>query len=83
MPKPTTNPPPGFDHMTVDKRIEYVGALWDRIAADPDRVPVPDWHVDIVEEERSALEVDGDPGPEWAQVRDELRKEIRESTSER
>ena len=81
MPKPTTDPPPGFDHMTFDKRIEYVGALWDRIAADPDRVPIPDWHVDIVEGERSALEVDGDPGPEWAQGRDELRKEIRESTN--
>ena len=50
MPQPSANPPPGFDDLTVDERIDYVGALWDRIAADPESVPVPEWHREILEE---------------------------------
>ena len=81
--KPSSNPPLGFDDLTVEERIEYVGALWDRIASEPERVPVPDWHLDLVEKERGALLEDGDRGLEWAKVREELLKEISESTPDR
>lgn len=83
MRKPAANPPPGFDDLAVEERIEYLGALWDRIAADPDRVPVPDWHLHIVEKERAAFLADGDRGLAWSQVREELRKEISRSTPDR
>ena len=36
-------PPPGFDELTVDEKLEYLDALWDRIAAHPNEVPVPEW----------------------------------------
>ena len=36
-------PPPGFDDLNVDDQIEYVQALWDRIVAKEDVVPVLDW----------------------------------------
>ena len=39
-------PPPGFDDLPVEDQIDYVQSLWDRIAAHPDRVPVPPWHLD-------------------------------------
>jgi len=29
-------PPPGFDELPVDDKIDYVQLLWDRIAARPD-----------------------------------------------
>ena len=44
MPKPVAIPPPGFDQLTVEEQIDYVQLLWERIAATPDQVPVPDWH---------------------------------------
>jgi putative addiction module component (TIGR02574 family) len=43
-------PPPGFDALSVEEKIEYVNSLWDRIAIRPEEVPVPDWHRQILEE---------------------------------
>ena len=37
-------PPPGFDELTADEQVDYVQALWDRIAAREDQVSVPGWH---------------------------------------
>jgi hypothetical protein len=33
MGQPLTVPPPGFDDLPVEDQIDYVQALWDRIAA--------------------------------------------------
>ena len=41
MPKLVPNPPPGFDDLSVEEKIDYVQSLWERIAARPDQVPVP------------------------------------------
>ena len=35
--------PAGFDALTVEEQIDYIQSLWDRIAAQPEQVPVPDW----------------------------------------
>jgi putative addiction module component (TIGR02574 family) len=52
-------PPAGFDEMTVDEQIDYVQALWDRIAAKEELVPVPEWH--RAEIERRLAEYEADP----------------------
>jgi putative addiction module component (TIGR02574 family) len=52
-------PPPGFDDLSVEEQIEYVSSLWDRIASQPETVPVPDWHWKIIEERLAAHEVPG------------------------
>ena len=63
MPKPVAIPPPGFDQLTVEQQIDYVQSLWERIAATPDQVPIPDWHPDT--------------GESWDTVRDRLRDNLR------
>ena len=84
MPQPSAiPPPPGFDDLPIDERIDYVGALWDRIAADPNQVPVPDWHRAILAERLADSEANGDETLDWAEVRSELLKEFRGSTPDR
>ena len=34
MPKPVPLPPPGFDELSVEEKIDYLQSLWDRIASD-------------------------------------------------
>jgi hypothetical protein len=34
-----SNPPAGFDELTVEEKLDYVESLWDRIAAG--RKPLP------------------------------------------
>ena len=70
------NPPPGFDDLTVDQKLDYIQSLWDRIAAEPDTVPVPDWHVEIIEERLSWNQ--SGTGRPWDEVRDQIRTRLRE-----
>jgi putative addiction module component (TIGR02574 family) len=70
------NPPAGFDDLPVDQQIDYVQTLWDRIAANEDRVPVPAWHREILEERLAEHEADPDAGRPWEQVEIDLRKRL-------
>lgn len=70
-------PPPGFDELNIDEQIEYVQALWDRIAAREEVVPVPDWHREILDERLADLEANPDAGRPWEEVRAELLKKPR------
>ena len=71
-------PPPGFDDLDVDEQIDYVQALWDRIAAKEDAVPVPDWHRAIVEERLADHEADPDASRPWEEVKANLLNKINE-----
>lgn len=77
MPKPVAIPPPGFDELTVEEQIDYVQSLWDRIAATPDQVPVPDWHRDVLDERLKDDGATPDAGESWEVVRDRLRDNLR------
>jgi len=53
-----------------EERIELLGQVWDTIAASPQDVPVPEWHVQELERRLA------EPEPEslaWEEVRDRLR----------
>jgi hypothetical protein len=75
VPKPPALPPPGFKALPVDKKIEYVQKLWDIIAADPDRVPVPAWHKKILDERRKSPSTRR--AQPWSQVRREIESALR------
>ncbi len=42
--------PAGFDDLPKAEQIRYVQALWDRIAEKPGEIPVPESHLELVEE---------------------------------
>ena len=77
MPKPVAIPPPGFDELTVEEQIDYVQSLWDRIAATPDQVPVPEWHRVVLDERLKDDEANPDAGESWDVVRDRLCHKLR------
>ena len=65
---------PSFEQMTPAERILYVQDLWDRIAEDPEGVPVSD--AMKVELDRRLAEHRADPSTAipWDQVKAELRR---------
>jgi putative addiction module component (TIGR02574 family) len=69
-------PPPGFDDLPVEDQIDYVQSLWDRIAAKPDQVPVPEWHKQVLSERLAAQEVHPEAARPWEEVRDEIRSKL-------
>ncbi len=53
-----------------EERLELLGDAWDAIAATPDEIPVPAWHVEVSEERLS------EPSPEyvsWEEVQERLK----------
>ena len=69
-------PPPGFDALPIDDKIDYVQSLWDRIAARPEDVPVPDWHREIIHERLAVHRAKNDQGKEWEEVEREITTEL-------
>jgi putative addiction module component (TIGR02574 family) len=76
MAHPLPLPPPGFDELPVEEKVRYVGALWDRIAAAPQEVGVPDWHRQVLRERLAEYCSNPGAGRPWRQVRDELLHEL-------
>ena len=76
-------PPPGFDDLPVEDKIDYVQSLWDRIAARPDQVPVPEWHRQVLDERLATHEANPAAARPWQDVRDEIRSKLTRAKSER
>jgi len=69
-------PPPGFDDLPVEEKIDYLQSLWERVTATPATVPVPDWHVDVVRERLEDVAAHPDAGEDWKTVRERIRKRL-------
>lgn len=70
-------PPPGFDELSPEEKLDYVQALWSRIAADPDEVPVPDWHREVIAERLAAHRAGEGTSRPWEEARQELLSKLR------
>ena len=56
--------------LPLEERIDLLGEAWDAIAASPEDVPIPEWHVQELERRLA------DPNAEyvsWEEVRERLR----------
>ena len=69
-------PPPGFEDLSPDEKLEYIQALWDHFSEHPEEVPVPDWHRQVVAE-RLAAHRRGEIRPARGRIRDELLARLR------
>jgi len=66
--------------LSIEEQIEYVQFLWDRIAAHPNRIPVPDWHKEILDERLADLAANPDDGSPWEEVEKRLRAGLSKKT---
>jgi len=72
------NPPPGFDELTPDEKVRYVGALWDRIVADQDRLPISEAQRELIRRRLAAHEADPGAARPWSEVRRDIERAISE-----
>ena len=69
---PVRTPPAGFDELPVEEQIDYVQALWDRIAAHAAGVPVPDWHIHELRVREKAYRAAPEEVSKWEDVRERI-----------
>jgi putative addiction module component (TIGR02574 family) len=76
-----SNPPAGFDELSVEEKLDYVESLWDRISATPESVAVPDWHLEVIEQRTNGGQAGSHDGRSWDVFREELRAKLRRRPS--
>lgn len=64
--------PSEFDSAPQSQRIAFVQKLWDRIAHEPEKVPLPDSHKRILDERLNAYRASPQAGRSWSEVREQL-----------
>lgn len=79
MSQPLPIPPPGFDEISVEEQIDYVQALWDRIAERPDQIPIPAWHEEIIAERLESYRKDPSHVIPWEEVKAKAERRLRDS----
>ncbi len=76
MPTNVPLPPPGFDDLSVQEKLDYLESLWDRIAANAESIAVPDWHREVLDERLRDLQASPDAGDTWDVVQERLRRKL-------
>ena len=76
MSNPVQIPPPGFEGLSIEEKIEYVQSLWDHIAADVDTVPLADWQKQLLDDRLRDLERNPEAGIPWSQVRARVLRKL-------
>ena len=62
-------PPPGFEGLSTEEKIEYVQSLWDHISSDVDTVPLAEWQKQLLDDRLADFERNPNSGIPWATVR--------------
>jgi hypothetical protein len=75
MPHTLKVPPPGFEALSIEEQVDYLQALWEVIAVRLDKVPVPEWHCEILDERLAEFEWDPGEGVSWGEFGAELDAE--------
>jgi hypothetical protein len=68
-------PPPGFDELSTDAKVDYVNDLWERVFT-KDAPQSPEWHRDLVRAELDAQRDDPSATEDWSTARQEILARI-------
>lgn len=71
-------PPPGFDELDTDAKIDYIQSLWDRILEQPDDIPTPARHLQTIRERLASQQTSPDDGQSWEEVRSQVESRLRQ-----
>ena len=66
--------PQGFSEMSKAEQVRYLQALWDQIAQQPGELPVPESHLELVEERLRRYRADPSDAGSAFDVLDRLAK---------
>jgi len=74
MPETSIPTPPGFAQLSKTDQVKYLQSLWNQISERPDEIPVPESHLQLVEERLGRYRQDTTPTQSAFEVIDRLQK---------
>jgi hypothetical protein len=63
-----------IEQMTVEEKLAAMEALWQSLSRNEDDIPIPEWHLEILEERKREVEAGEAKIEDWDSVKAELRK---------
>lgn len=73
---PSFAPPPGFDELPTEAKVDYVSHLWERVFAN-DNPESPEWHRELVRAELEAQGASPSTAEPWDAAREEILNRLR------
>lgn len=61
-----------LEKLPFEERLRLAEALWDSLAREPERVPVPDWHRELIRDRLAADDAEPDTTETWEEVRGQI-----------
>ena len=58
--------------LSVEQKLRIMEAIWEDLRAQAERVPVPEWHRDLLDERRKAVEEGREELLDWDSIKDSL-----------
>ena len=63
--------------MPFEEKLRLLEAVWAELSLEPDRIEVPPWHKDILDERDQAVQAGRDQILEWEEAKKEIERTIR------
>jgi putative addiction module component (TIGR02574 family) len=81
MAQPLPIPPPGFDELTPEQKLDYVAALWDRIAAEQSQLPISEAQRALLRDRLAAHRDNPGAARPWSEARRDIEQLLRQRPS--
>jgi putative addiction module component (TIGR02574 family) len=59
-------------NLTFTEKLQIMEAIWEDLRAQAERVPVPQWHQDLLDQRRKAVEEGREELLDWDSIKDSL-----------
>ncbi len=79
--QPLPIPPPGFDELTPDEKLQYVAALWDRIVAEQSELPISEAQRAVLRDRLAAHRANPEAARPWSEARRDIEHLLRQRPS--
>ena len=63
-----------LDKMTVEEKLRLMDVLWEDLSRNPDDIPSPEWHKEVLEECRRRAESGEEKFTDWEEAKEEIRR---------
>jgi putative addiction module component (TIGR02574 family) len=63
-----------IEQLNYGEKLELIARLWDSLSSSSEAIPLPNWHIEVLEQRLAAADDAPDQVIPWEQVRDRLRQ---------
>lgn len=66
-----------LDEMTIPDKLHAMEQIWDDLCRNPEDVPSPDWHGDILQAREKRIKQGSAQFTDWAEAKEKIRSSVK------